>query len=200
MYFAHCACSLKRLYADRKIFYTHFVQQKIVSYRGLLALAFSSPGSQRLIKKGLHNITVYTVDSCQGDEKDFLILSFVRANTQNAIGFIDNPKRLNVALTRAKYSLIMLGNAKTLKNSNSDIAILIDDARKRGCFFEEDCLETELFHDNNQSHKRQKIRQSSFYKGKATFFQTPEEQSKETVFSVNRHENINNISKQICQL
>ena len=66
--------------------------------------------------KSMIDIEVETVDGFQGREKDIIIISNVRSNKQGEIGFLDEPRRLNVALTRAKSKLIIIGNSKTLSN------------------------------------------------------------------------------------
>jgi hypothetical protein len=105
---------------------------------------------------GMSNVLVATVDSSQGCEADIVILSFVR--TSNNAGFLKDNRRMNVALTRAKYKLICLGNIHGIYNNNnnnnncpsslSSTAIttttiggggggtlkkMIDDATERGC-------------------------------------------------------------------
>ena len=62
-------------------------------------------------------INVASVDSFQGKEKDFIIINTVRSNYKNFIGFLKEPRRLNVSLTRAKHGLIIIGDAHCLSNS-----------------------------------------------------------------------------------
>eukprot|EP00775_Hariotina_reticulata_P007630 gene7630-7832_t len=59
-------------------------------------------------------VSVRSVDGFQGQERDIIVMSCVRANSRQQIGFLADPRRLNVALTRARYSLIVVCNARTL--------------------------------------------------------------------------------------
>ena len=59
-------------------------------------------------------IKVNTVDSFQGSEKEVIIFSCVRNNKRGELGFLTDYRRINVALTRAKYGMIIIGNERTL--------------------------------------------------------------------------------------
>ena len=59
-------------------------------------------------------ISVNTVDGFQGQERDIIMISLVRANDEGQIGFLRDLRRMNVAITRARMKLIILGDASTL--------------------------------------------------------------------------------------
>ena len=65
------------------------------------------------IWRGL-DVTVDTVDGFQGQEKEIIMISLVRANDQGDIGFLSDWRRLNVALTRARKKLLIIGDSATL--------------------------------------------------------------------------------------
>ncbi|KAL3835054.1 hypothetical protein ACJIZ3_009790 [Penstemon smallii] len=83
-------------------------------------------------------VKVKTVDGFQGAEDDVIIISTVRSNNGGSIGFLSSPQRTNVALTRARHCLWILGNARTLSMSNSVWEALVVDAKNRQCFFTAD--------------------------------------------------------------
>lgn len=61
-----------------------------------------------------HLITVNTVDGFQGQERDIILISLVRSNDEGQIGFLRDLRRMNVAITRARMKLIILGDAATM--------------------------------------------------------------------------------------
>jgi senataxin len=73
------------------------------------------------------------VDGFQGQEKDIIVLSCVRSGPNlRTIGFLKDERRMNVALTRAKSSLFIIGNASTLERSDEKWRTIVGDARSRG--------------------------------------------------------------------
>lgn len=75
--------------------------------RGLIKRNVSFKPFRRLI-------TVHTVDGFQGQERDVIMISLVRANDKGRIGFLGDLRRMNVAITRARMKLMILGDAPTL--------------------------------------------------------------------------------------
>jgi hypothetical protein len=88
--------------------------------------------SRMLKANGLPQVAVSTVDSSQGSEADLIIISFVRTGKMKSVGFLSDDRRVNVALTRAKYKLICVGNLACLAtvqgNGSATIRSLAKDA------------------------------------------------------------------------
>ena len=61
-----------------------------------------------------HLISINTVDGFQGQERDIIIISLVRSNEQGQIGFLRDLRRMNVAITRARMKLIIMGDSETM--------------------------------------------------------------------------------------
>ena len=67
----------------------------------------------------MDNLKISSVDGFQGGEKKFIILSNVRSNKENNIGFLKDFRRLNVSITRAIFGMIIIGNAECLYQEES---------------------------------------------------------------------------------
>lgn len=77
------------------------------------------------------NLRVSSIDGYQGQESDLVIISLVRSNTKSEIGFLKDYRRMNVAMTRAKYHLAIIGDSVTLSN-DAFYAAIIDHAQESG--------------------------------------------------------------------
>ncbi|KAJ6364488.1 hypothetical protein OIU76_029443 [Salix suchowensis] len=89
------------------------------------------------------SVSVRSVDGFQGGEEDIILISTVRCDLMGLVGFLKSPQRTNVALTRARYCLWIVGNGVTLGNSDSVWERMVIDAKARGFFYnadEDECL------------------------------------------------------------
>ena len=76
------------------------------------------------LKETRFSDSIYTIDSIQGSEFDIVVFSFVRAfssHSNKKVGFLDDLRRLNVSLSRAKKKLILVGHLPTLQNPDAHI-------------------------------------------------------------------------------
>ncbi|KAL6552045.1 hypothetical protein OROGR_008199 [Orobanche gracilis] len=114
-------------------------------YRGqVLAIQESLGKTYSSDPNEMFSVNVRSVDGFQGGEEDVIIISTVRCNGNGSVGFLDNRNRTNVALTRARYCLWIVGNGATLLNSGSVWQKLVINAQNRGCYFN-------AYEDNNLS-------------------------------------------------
>lgn len=74
--------------------------------------------AKQLLGDNAYKLEIATVDGFQGREMDIVILSTVRSNSNGSIGFLSDARRLNVAITRARERLFVVGNAHTLSRIN----------------------------------------------------------------------------------
>ncbi|KAI0648078.1 SEN1 N terminal-domain-containing protein [Trametes meyenii] len=110
----------------------------ISMYRGQI-LELRRAFQQRFGEEVLSTIDFNTVDGFQGQEKDIIILSCVRAGPGlQTVGFLRDVRRMNVALTRAKASLFVLGHAPTLERSDEMWRKIVENARSRSCLVDAD--------------------------------------------------------------
>ncbi|MBR6417420.1 MAG: AAA family ATPase [Bacteroidales bacterium] len=86
----------------------------ISPYRAQVRLIRRLLKMQRFYRRIRQQVSVHTVDGFQGQERDVIIISMVRDNDEGQIGFLGDLRRMNVAITRARMKLIIIGNSETL--------------------------------------------------------------------------------------
>ena len=119
----------------------HFIQQ-IEKYEGF-SIGIIAPYAQqvRYIKSQVsedesirvHDVTINSIDGFQGQEKDVIYISLVRSNESGELGFLKDLRRLNVAITRAKKKLIIIGDVATL-SSDQTFLELLEHVEKHGLY------------------------------------------------------------------
>lgn len=85
-------------------------------------------------RDALPGVDFSSVDGFQGQEKDVIIISCVRSNRHGAIGFLSDQRRLNVALTRARCNMIVIGNGDMLQGASTVWRRLVQEAQVRGFY------------------------------------------------------------------
>ena len=76
--------------------------------------------SHKITQDEYRGLEISTVDGFQGREKEIIILSLVRSNQKNQVGFLSDKRRLNVAITRPRRMLIVIGDIDTITNGNEN--------------------------------------------------------------------------------
>ncbi|HEV9035225.1 MAG TPA: AAA domain-containing protein [Puia sp.] len=86
----------------------------IAPYRNQVHLLQELVGATRGLRDHADKITVNTIDSFQGQERDIVYIGLTRSNADSRIGFLSEIRRLNVAMTRARKKLVIIGDGATL--------------------------------------------------------------------------------------
>lgn len=102
-------------YAAQQLLFEKMLQNEFSAERKKARKLFAPKDAPRVAELGL--IDIHTVDGFEGREKKVIIFSTVRTNPQGHVGFLADSRRLNVALTRAKNGLFVVGNIDTFRNA-----------------------------------------------------------------------------------
>ncbi len=86
----------------------------IAPYKAQIKLLTEIVQEENALENIMGNIRINTVDAFQGQERDVIYISLVRSNNEAEIGFLKEYRRMNVAMTRAKSTLVIIGDSATL--------------------------------------------------------------------------------------
>ena len=113
-----CEYLLKQGYKNNQITILTFYLEQVKRIRGFLK------------DMNIINIRVSSIDNYQGEECDIILLSLVRSNKKNKIGFLNNFNRVCVAFSRAKIGLYIIGNIECIINGEKENKNIIDPKMK----------------------------------------------------------------------
>ncbi|MBN8695518.1 MAG: IGHMBP2 family helicase [Bacteroidetes bacterium] len=88
----------------------------ISPYKEQVQLLTERVNADEVLKEYGNRLAVKTIDGFQGQERDVIYISLVRSNDDQEIGFLNDTRRMNVALTRAKKKLVVIGDSATFGN------------------------------------------------------------------------------------
>lgn len=115
---AEMTLSLLQQYFEKigkeRILYERLDVGLISPYRGQVQLLRQMLRRNSFFKPFRHLITINTVDGFQGQERDIIVISMVRSNDDGQVGFLRDLRRMNVAITRARMKLMLIGHKETL--------------------------------------------------------------------------------------
>lgn len=113
--------------------HSHITLGIITPYRAQVDYLHKQAEASALIEPLHHLISINTVDAFQGQERDVIAISFVRSNDKAEVGFLSDIRRTNVAMTRARKKLIMIGDSATL-GSHPFYLELLDYVQQEGFY------------------------------------------------------------------
>jgi superfamily I DNA and/or RNA helicase len=112
---------LGRYVAELKAFYPgeRFPSIAVISpYRHQVEILKEAVQSSPELQEVIQAVSVNTIDSFQGQERDAVFISMTRSNAESTIGFLSDVRRMNVAMTRARKKLVVVGDSATISQSH----------------------------------------------------------------------------------
>lgn len=125
------------LVADSVVNPQGFAMEQELDEADLLDAGMSRNNGKKNTINIINGVYVATIDSFQGHEKEFVIFSCVRNNKENRIGFASDRKRLNVALTRAKNGLVLIGNSEVFRRGDQLWSDYVEYLEAKGLIFKD---------------------------------------------------------------
>lgn len=105
----------------------------ITPYRAQVEHLHKLAEASEMLSQFYRLITINTVDAFQGQERDVIVISFVRSNEATEVGFLGDIRRTNVAMTRARKKLILIGDSATL-GSHAFYLKMLDYIQEKGFY------------------------------------------------------------------